>query len=185
MLNANKTVRMADKRAMVDAILRCAALSQWFTQDLEETQFDARPATPHGDSRGSEARCAPTQVNAIRLWLHRTRKSEAEILNRYQIVPLEELGKETAGRLLLRLMEIGRQTPGQPGRRLRCQLGGRLSYATRSGAQSHGRPPPIPRCVLGPLHALPSVRPLRAAQTLRVTFLQFGGATIQHPAHRG
>jgi hypothetical protein len=28
MLNANKTVKMAEKRAMVDAILRCAALSQ-------------------------------------------------------------------------------------------------------------------------------------------------------------
>jgi hypothetical protein len=36
MLSANKTVKMAEKRAMVDAILRCAALSQWFTQDLAQ-----------------------------------------------------------------------------------------------------------------------------------------------------
>jgi hypothetical protein len=31
MLNANKSVKMAEKRAMVDATLRSAALSQWFT----------------------------------------------------------------------------------------------------------------------------------------------------------
>ena len=36
MLNANKAVKMALKRAQVDAVLRCAGLSQWFTQDLEE-----------------------------------------------------------------------------------------------------------------------------------------------------
>jgi hypothetical protein len=91
MLNANKTVKMAEKRAMVDAILRCAALPQWITQDLEETQFDARLAT----------------VNAIRLWLHRTRKSEAEILKHYRIGTLEELTKETADRLVKRHSPTG------------------------------------------------------------------------------
>jgi len=34
MFNANKTVKMALKRAQVDAVLRCAGLSQWFTQDI-------------------------------------------------------------------------------------------------------------------------------------------------------
>jgi hypothetical protein len=41
MNNANKTVSMTQKRAMIDDILRCAGLSQWFTQDLEEPVFIA------------------------------------------------------------------------------------------------------------------------------------------------
>jgi hypothetical protein len=41
MLNANKAVKMALKRAQVDAVLRCAGLSQWFTQDLEEPRYIA------------------------------------------------------------------------------------------------------------------------------------------------
>ena len=41
MLNANKAVKMALKRAQVDAVLRCAGLSQWFTQDLEEPPYIA------------------------------------------------------------------------------------------------------------------------------------------------
>jgi hypothetical protein len=114
MLNANKSVKMAEKRAMVDAILRCAALSQWFTQDLEEPPFDARPV-PRGGTSGGAERCVPTQVNAMRLWLHRTRKTEAEILKHYKIGTLEELTRETADRVLARLMEIGQQTPRTAG----------------------------------------------------------------------
>jgi hypothetical protein len=60
-------------------------------------------------------RCVRTQVNAIRLWLHRTRKSEAEILKHYQIGTLEELTKQTADLLIARLMEISRQTPKTAG----------------------------------------------------------------------
>jgi hypothetical protein len=33
--HANKAVTMALKRAQVDAVLRCAGLPQWLTQDLE------------------------------------------------------------------------------------------------------------------------------------------------------
>jgi len=42
MMNANKCVKMALKRAQVDAVLRCAGLSQWFTQDLEERSLSPR-----------------------------------------------------------------------------------------------------------------------------------------------
>jgi hypothetical protein len=44
MLDANKAVKMALKRAQVDAVLRCAGLSQWFTQDLEEPPYSAPEA---------------------------------------------------------------------------------------------------------------------------------------------
>jgi hypothetical protein len=75
----------------------------------EEPRFDAlRAAQPERDSGG--VRCVPTQVNAIRLWLHHARTSEAEILKHYKIGTLEELSKSTADQLLARLMEIDRQT---------------------------------------------------------------------------
>ena len=47
--------------------------------------------------------------------IRRARRSEAEILKHYQIGTIEELTRETADRLLMRLMEIGRQTPRTAG----------------------------------------------------------------------
>jgi hypothetical protein len=42
MLNANKAVKMALKRAQADAVLRCAGLCQWFTQELEDPPTSRR-----------------------------------------------------------------------------------------------------------------------------------------------
>jgi hypothetical protein len=53
MLNANKAVKMALKRAQVDAVLRCAGLSQWFTQDLEEPPYIAPGAATDNAPAGS------------------------------------------------------------------------------------------------------------------------------------
>jgi hypothetical protein len=61
--NANKAVKMAQKRAQVDAVLRCAGLSQWFTQDLEEAAFVATlPAAPR-------RACYPIENAAVALLL--------------------------------------------------------------------------------------------------------------------
>jgi hypothetical protein len=99
MNNANKTVKMAEKRAMVDSVLRCAALSQWFTQDLEEAQFIAPESL-------EPPLAPPSHVAMIRWWLHRAKKSEAEILAHYRIGRLEDLDPETASKLLARLKEL-------------------------------------------------------------------------------
>jgi hypothetical protein len=58
MLNANKAVKMALKRAQVDAVLRCAGLSQWFTQDLEEPPYIA-PGAAAVDGAGPAPSAEP------------------------------------------------------------------------------------------------------------------------------
>jgi hypothetical protein len=72
MLNANKAVKMALKRSQVDAVLRCAGLSQWFTQDLEEPSYIApgaaatasapaeSPKAPEPAERPGGGTCRPT-----------------------------------------------------------------------------------------------------------------------------
>ncbi len=111
MNNANKTVKIAEKRAMVDAILRAANLSQAFTQDLEESQFTApetMPKAPENTRHGRHDRCSTAQANAVRLWLHRAGKSERETVEHYGVVRLDDLPAATADRLLSRLQELTR-----------------------------------------------------------------------------
>jgi hypothetical protein len=122
MNNANRTVKMTLKRAQVDAILRCAGLSQWFTQDLEEPVYLAPEATQgeeappelswngaNGQKSKADDRCLPTQVAAIRIWLQRIKRSEDEILGFYRIARLEDLSVSHADRVIRRLMELARQ----------------------------------------------------------------------------
>jgi hypothetical protein len=61
------------------------------------------------------ARSRDTYIMPYRQSIRRARRSEAEILKHYQIGTIEELTRETADRLLMRLMEIGRQTPRTAG----------------------------------------------------------------------
>jgi hypothetical protein len=58
MANVNMAVKMAEKRAYVDAVLRAAGLSQYFTQDLEDLLL----LPPSGDAsdRGETAAGADT-----------------------------------------------------------------------------------------------------------------------------
>src|SRR5205823_3320909 len=74
--SANMAVKMAEKRAYVDAVLRAAGLSQYFTQDLEDmlllppSSEDTSPSedTPSGpDPDGEQGpRCTERQCQAIR-----------------------------------------------------------------------------------------------------------------------
>jgi hypothetical protein len=65
--DVNKTVKMVQKSAQTDAVLRCAGLSEIFTQDLEDAgggfrNGDDEPAdfsTPKGKSGSSPAPAAP------------------------------------------------------------------------------------------------------------------------------
>ncbi len=100
MNNANKTVKMALKRAQVDAVLRCAGLSQWFTQDLEEPPFVAPEVDPN--------RATPAECQDIRTWLKMAGKTEDEILHFYGVGTLEELSSTLAKKVLRRLMEMRR-----------------------------------------------------------------------------
>jgi hypothetical protein len=91
-------VKMALKRAQVDAVLRCAGLSQWFTQDMEEPPFVAPEVDPN--------RATPAQCRDIRTWLKMTGKTEDEILSFYGVGRLEDLSSALANKVLRRLMDM-------------------------------------------------------------------------------
>ncbi|MGI8826210.1 MAG: hypothetical protein ACR2JC_11305 [Chloroflexota bacterium] len=130
MLNPNKAIKMALKRAQVDAVLRCAGLSEYFTQDLEEPVYVApepapsRTETPKNGHNGHKSgsvralehhtgnQASPTQIGSIRAWLKRTRRSEREIIEHYGLVRLEDLSIAVADRVLRRLVDLGRGYPG-------------------------------------------------------------------------
>jgi hypothetical protein len=100
MSNANKCVKMAEKRSQVNAILRCAALSQWFTQDLEEPPFIAPEADP--------LRATPAQCQDIRIELTMAGRAEDEVLAFYGVGRLEDLSSLMAERVLQRLQALSR-----------------------------------------------------------------------------
>jgi hypothetical protein len=111
MLNANKTVKMAQKRAQIDAVLRCAGLSQWLTQDLEEPPYVAPAAGGAPDTTSSSEtgaripaqRCTPAQIKDIRALLKMARRHEVEVVQHYNLRRLEELSAAMAARLIERL----------------------------------------------------------------------------------
>jgi len=58
----NKALKMAAKSAQIDATLRCAGLSEIFTQDLEDMIIDATPATQTTQEvKATETQTTPTQ----------------------------------------------------------------------------------------------------------------------------
>src|ERR671937_22489 len=72
--SANMAVKMAEKRAYVDAVLRAAGLSQYFTQDLEDMLLlppsaDASEAAPSAGSGARVRPCTERQRQVIRMLL--------------------------------------------------------------------------------------------------------------------
>ena len=86
MTSANMAVKMAEKRAYVDAVLRAAGLSQYFTQDLEDMLLlppsedasppEAAPESPDAD-RAHGPLCTAQQRQAIRALLPRPARPSA------------------------------------------------------------------------------------------------------------
>lgn len=60
----NKALKMAEKSAMIDATLRCAGLSEVFTQDLEDMAIEPEPARA-APPQGAVQRITPAQVQMI------------------------------------------------------------------------------------------------------------------------
>jgi hypothetical protein len=115
MQNANECVKMALKRAQVDAVLRCAGLSQWFTQDLEEPQYVAPESHSH-DGADTPATCTPAELRDMRACLKMAGRSEEEVLRHYRIERLEELSSQDVRRVIQRLIDIRRQKAAGNGR---------------------------------------------------------------------
>jgi hypothetical protein len=120
--SANMAVKLAEKRSMVDAVLRGAGLSAYFVQDLEDAEFDALrspgqapgpPAEPEATGTQGQERaptwggCTTAQRGEIRRWLERSGKNEEEVLAQLGITSFAELTRDRADRLIRRLVALG------------------------------------------------------------------------------
>ncbi|MBC8551762.1 MAG: hypothetical protein ISR95_03500 [Candidatus Marinimicrobia bacterium] len=89
----NKALKMAVKSAMIDAVLRCAGLSEIFTQDLEEKNSGQR-------SGGSESESVTEkQLSTLMNLLEDTRVNKDEKRKLSSLVN-SDLTKEKAGEIL-------------------------------------------------------------------------------------
>ena len=100
----NKALKMAGKSAMIDATLRCAGISEIFTQDIEEMQSPTSPNPPvelrqpsliqHDDEMATEK-----QVGAVGRLLENPKVTIVEKRNIHSLIE-EGLHKSKAGELL-------------------------------------------------------------------------------------
>ena len=118
MTSANMAVKMAEKRTYVDAVLRAAGLSQYFTQDLEDMLLlppseDASPpeAAPRSsDPEGEQGPlCTERQRQAIRALLKRAGRTESWLLAKLQTKRLDDLLSARAALVIRRLSELARE----------------------------------------------------------------------------
>ena len=105
---------MAEKRAYVDAVLRAAGLSQYFTQDLEDMLLlpasgdDAEAAT--GADSGARVRlCTERQRQTIRALLGRAGQTEDWLLAKLLTKRLDDVPYARAEQVIRRLGELARE----------------------------------------------------------------------------
>jgi hypothetical protein len=114
--SANMAVKMAEKRAFVDAVLRAAGLSQYFTQDLEDMLLlppskseDAPEAAPPTDTGHGLRLCTERQRQAIRALLGRAGQTEDWLLSRLRLERLDDVPYARAEQVIRRLGELARE----------------------------------------------------------------------------
>jgi hypothetical protein len=125
MTSINMAVKMAEKRAYVDAVLRAAGLSQYFTQDLED-QLLLPPSSEHAHppedapsgadpDGGQGVLCTERQRQAIRALLPRAGRTESWLLAKLQLKSLDDLLSARAELVIRRLGAMARKREsGQP-----------------------------------------------------------------------
>jgi hypothetical protein len=114
MTSANTAVKLAEKRAYVDAVLRAAGLSQYFTQDLEDMLLlppsgDAAEAATGAENGARVRLCTERQRQAIRALLPRAGQTERWLLAKLQTKRLDDLPSARAKLVIRRLGELARQ----------------------------------------------------------------------------
>ena len=96
----NKALKMAEKSAMIDAVLRCGGLSEVFTQDVEDmATVDTKPPPPTGHAgksgadyaNSSERKATEKQVKLVNHLLSEFGVPVDEFRNKYGIERLEDL----------------------------------------------------------------------------------------------
>lgn len=101
---SNKVVKLAAKRAQMDAILRTGGLSDYFTQDLE----DASQVAPKiVDTTGQKINYAtPKQIDFLKALIRLKGKSEKEILAYYKVDAFEKIPFENTSNMIKKLQSL-------------------------------------------------------------------------------
>lgn len=101
---ANKVVKLAAKRAQMDAILRTGGLSDYFTQDLDdESQRTEKTVTAQGSRI---VYITEKQLNFLKILLNQKGKTEKEILEYYKIDSMEKIPIDKASKMIERLQTL-------------------------------------------------------------------------------
>jgi hypothetical protein len=97
----------------MDAVLRAAGLSQYFTQDLEDMLLlppsgDAPEATPSAENGVRVRLCTERQRQAIRVLLGRAGQTEDWLLAKLHLERLDDVPYVRAEQVIRRLSELAR-----------------------------------------------------------------------------
>lgn len=100
--SANNAVKIAEKRAQIDAVLRSGGLSDFFTQDLEdEAERDPKTGkqTVYENQKISQA-----QVRLLFVLLKKAKRSKEDLekylLEKYNVIGLENMPRRVASELI-------------------------------------------------------------------------------------
>lgn len=114
--NMNNAIKIAKKRAFVDAILTTGSLSDFFTQDLEEGSFDEdRTMTPRemgeakvaNENNGYRSeRITQKQIGFIQGLLVKKGHTEKELFLKYEITDMSQLTRTQASTIIENLLKL-------------------------------------------------------------------------------
>jgi hypothetical protein len=114
--NMNNAIKVAKKRAFVDAILTTGSLSDFFTQDLEEVSCDEdRTTTPQemdaakvtNENNGySNGRVTQKQIGFVKGLLVKKGHTEKELFLKYEITDMSQLTKTQASTIIENLLKL-------------------------------------------------------------------------------
>lgn len=114
--NMNNAIKIAKKRAFVDAILTTGSLSDFFTQDLEEVGFDEYQSLTHREMGPAKVpneyngyrneRITKNQIGFVKGLLVKKGYTEKELFLKYEITDMSQLTRTQASTIIENLLKL-------------------------------------------------------------------------------
>jgi len=115
----NKLVKMAEKRAQLDAVLRTGGLSDFFTQDLEDKSqrppsedYHAEHTQQNKTAPSSPRKASSKQISLIEELLAKKGQDRAKLLSFFKKPSFLELSADNASATIKRLLSMPDKAPG-------------------------------------------------------------------------
>lgn len=101
----NKAIKIAEKRAQLDAVLRTGTLSDFFTQDMED-QSERDNAMAGYRSPASMQSATEKQIALLSLLMEKKGKDKQQIYNIFKVDSLAKLNIQQASKLIEKLQSL-------------------------------------------------------------------------------